>query len=143
MAACSASTGVPVSVLRKSSKAGCPAFDSHHRINFGVWLRWFFEHESAADDMENWGDRLKRAQALREEGKLEQDRKSVVARDFVEQIIQRAISVLFARLDRVFCSELPPVIKGMDELAIRERAIAAMAEARNGAREDFAEFANG
>jgi hypothetical protein len=35
------------------------------------------------------------------------------------------------------------VLKGRDELAIRERATAAIAEARAGVRSDFEDLANG
>jgi hypothetical protein len=138
--ACHAATGTPLRILRSTAKSGCPAF-RHGRIYFGEWLKWFWSQD--AGELENWGDRLKRAQALREEGKLEQDRKAVVDRDFVEQMMQRVISKLFARLDRVFACELPPVLKGRDELAIRERATAAIAEARAGVRSDFEDLANG
>jgi hypothetical protein len=46
--ACSGATGVPVSVLRRDKRAGCPAFAGSSRVDSGLWLRWHFSQSEEA-----------------------------------------------------------------------------------------------
>lgn len=118
MIACEAAVGIPVSVQRQAKKGGCDAFRSN-RVDLARLIRWLFK--GGTDDDVDWGQELKKVQTKRERIKLSKDEGSVMATDEVREGIQRGVGLMFGELDRVFCSELPPALKGLDELAIRTR----------------------
>jgi phage terminase Nu1 subunit (DNA packaging protein) len=113
-------------MLRKAKAAGCPAFDSAGRIKLGVLLRWFFsqsadtEAEQPPDGLATWRDALNRVQTKREEIRLAKDRGQVVEFDEARRQASEAAALYFAELDRM-CRELPPVLKGLGEVAIFEK----------------------
>jgi hypothetical protein len=113
MAQCTAATGIPHSVL-KAAKTQSGAFKAH-RIQLVPLLRWLF---SKNGDDQDWGDTLKKYQALREEIRYQQDKDQAVAKDEVAFAINKVMAVLFATLDRR-ADQLPGVLHGMDAPGIK------------------------
>ena len=87
IASCANAVGIPVPVLRKAKKSGCPAFRSN-RVHLGELLPWLFaQGEDSA--VGNWADALVEAKAKRERLKLEREKGEVIgvfaaARDITE-----------------------------------------------------------
>lgn len=65
--------------------------------------------------------RLAVAQAVRVETSTKVAAGELVDRDAVREGIGRALAAHFATLEAVMCSELPPVLVGLDERQLRER----------------------
>ena len=116
--------GMPVYMLKKAKKSGCPGFESGGRIRLGEVLKWWFENctaesgdEAPPDGLATWRDALNRAQTKREEIRLAKDRGQVVEFDEARRQASEAAAHYFSELDRM-CRELPPVLKGLDEISI-------------------------
>lgn len=120
-------------------KAGAPGF-RHGRVYFAELIPWIGQRGIEDADID-WSNRLKRAQAKREELRLSKDQRSVIDRAEVEEKSQRAISVMLSELDRRFCSELPAIVKGLNELEIRAKHEEAIEELKRALREKFAQLA--
>ena len=60
-----------------------------------------------------------------------------VSKDEVSTGIKSAMALLFGELDRLFLNELPPALKGLDELAIKSRCNGAIGQLRQSLRERF------
>jgi len=119
--ACCGMTGA---MLRKAKKAGCPAFEPANRIRLSVLLKWFFAQaieesgdEAPPDGLATWRDALNRAQTKREEIRLAKDKGQVVEFDEARRQASEAAALYFAELDRM-CRELPPILKGLDEIGV-------------------------
>jgi hypothetical protein len=99
-------------------------------------LRWWFAQaiEESGEDMppdglSSWRDALNRAQTKREEIRLAKDRGQVVEFDEAKRQAAEAAAVYFAELDRM-CRELPPVLKGLDEIGVFNKLEARREEIR-------------
>lgn len=119
IAQCSAATGIPQAVLKKAKRAGCVGFRSN-RVDLARVLPFIF----ALDGSEDWKDVGAKWSALNEQLDYERRKEIVVEKDPVGRGIQGAEAVLFGALDRTFLSELPPLLKGKDEAAIRAECLA-------------------
>jgi len=111
--------GWPVSLLTQIQKAGCPGF-RHNRVYFGEVVAWLGTR--GLDDADiDWSRELKKQQAIAAKRQnLERDHVLGNVEE-INESITRAMSALFGALDRIFCSELPPALKGLDELAMKAR----------------------
>jgi hypothetical protein len=78
----------------------------------------------------NWGKELKKWQALREEIAYLRERGEVLPAAPLREQTKTCLAVLFGSLERIFATEFPASVKGMDELAIRTKALAAVEELR-------------
>jgi hypothetical protein len=56
----------------------------------------------------------------------------------VKSAVQCGVSAVFAGLDKRFVNELPPVLKGLDELAIRDRVRTSIEKLKADLRVEFA-----
>ena len=119
-----AACGMPVSMLKRAKRDGCPAFKPSNRIHLGELLRWFFAQttqdmgdEQPPDGLATWRDALNRAQTKREEIRLAKDKGQVVEFDEARRQASEAAASYFAELDRM-CRELPPILKGLDEIGV-------------------------
>jgi len=138
MNSCSAATGIPLMVLKRSKKAGCHAFRST-RVYLGELLPWLFaQGEDAA--VGNWADALVEAKAKRERLKLEREKGEVIGRDLVKSAVQTGVAAVFSGLDKRFVNELPPVLKGLEELAIRDRVRGAIERLKADLMTEFAKI---
>ena len=138
IAACANAVGIPVPVLRKAKKSGCPAFRSN-KVYLGELLPWLFaQGEDSA--VGNWADALVEAKAKRERLKLEREKGEVIGRDLVKSAVQTGVAAVFAGLDKRFVNELPPVLKGLDELAIRDRVRASIERLKADLMKEFAKI---
>jgi hypothetical protein len=114
----STACGIPVELLHFAKKEGCPFQQSNHRVNSGTFLKWWFDHQLS--DKENWTRRDKRACALTREFKLEVARRSFIPWTEADAFISFLAGPLFSgELDRL-AQELPPRLKGRNELVIRD-----------------------
>ena len=118
MKACAAATGIPLETLKLAKRKGCEGFRST-RVSLGPVLRWIFSQGDESDI--NWSAELNKYKAQREEIRLAQDRAEVIPRSDVVEGVGAAMGELFGSLDRVLLSELPPVLKGLSEKAIRAK----------------------
>lgn len=136
---CSAVTGIPVSALRESKKAGCAAF-RHSRVDLVEFLRWRFGQ--AEDAVSDWGDQLKQYKARREKIALDKDLGLVADRSIVTFTIGKAMSVLFSTMDRSFGNTLPPALKGLSESEIQQRLLVAAESFKQAVRAELQNFVN-
>ena len=122
IAQCSASTGIPVSVLKFSKKNGCPAFD-YSRVKLGTFLEWFF---SKSESGKNWDDSYKEYRAKREQQKFNREEGLTIRTADAE----KAGAIVFGMLSRVFRSkfanDMPASIAGKPEPAIRDLLLRAV-----------------
>jgi hypothetical protein len=114
MAQAAAATGVPMPALKVAKSAGCPAF-KHGRVDFGEFLRWWF---NANFDTTDWSNELQKAKALREQIRLGEDKGRVIDFRKVERFLDEVIGrFFFAEIERM-TQEFPPALKGLDETQI-------------------------
>lgn len=136
MAACASATGIPMVILKRSKKSGCPAFRAT-RVHLSELLPWLFAQGDDAA-VGNWADALVEAKAKRERLKLEREKGEAISRDLVKSAVQCGVSAVFAGLDKRFVNELPPVLKGLDEIAIRDRVRTSIEKLKADLRVEFA-----
>jgi hypothetical protein len=123
MAQATACCGISASEMKLAKAAGCPAFEPANRIRLSVLLKWHFANSSKQDDeqppdgLATWRDALNRAQTKREEIRLAKDKGQVVEFDEARRQASEAAALYFAELDRM-CRELPPIVKGLDEIGV-------------------------
>lgn len=134
MAAAAAATGIPEPVFKRAKKCGCPAFRST-RVNLRTFLVWYFTREHGEID---WTQEREKWQAKREKLKHDKDAALVVEWPLIRSDVHAAESLIFAELERIFCNELPPVLKGRDELTIRAEAFERIELLKTALREKFA-----
>jgi hypothetical protein len=126
MGAAATDLGVAPAVLKAAKKAGCIAFRAG-RVNKEEIRAWLKLHPHGAPNHEVNGNgagvdiRLKEAKAAREEIRLSRERGELLDRHAVEEAVKACSARLIAVLEREFGSELPPVLKGLDEVGIRQR----------------------
>lgn len=140
MASCSSATGIPLTVLRKLKKSGCDAFSAVGAVNLSKLLTWVFSEKSDESDDDagiDWIKEKAKTQTLRERIKLAQDERQVIGRDEVAHGIKAGVAILFADLERIFASELPPVLKGLDELSIRGKVLEEIETMKASLRQKF------
>ena len=120
MGQCSERTGIPHSVLAEAKKES-DAFKAH-RIQLIPLLRWLFADDENGEAV-NWGERLKKVQALRQEIALEKDKDRAISKDDAAFATNRAMSLLFSALDRRSNIDLPPALRGLTETDIQKRLV--------------------
>jgi hypothetical protein len=130
---CAGQTGIPLPLIRKARREGCPAFIAGNRIDLGALLKWIFTDEDEAGAI-NWSEKLDEFRAKREEIKLAIDKELALDADETETAVKSATALLFAELDRLFITELPPALKGLDERAIRARCRGVIGELKTQVR---------
>jgi len=144
MKACCAATGIPMRLMRDLKGAGCDAFRSNRvdlaRLLPAIWAKGDAEDSEAVTD---WSQALAKVRTEREQVKLGKDRKQVVDRGFVKQEAQGAIAMLFGEIDRTFCTQLPPDLKGRSEAEIRRRCVESAEAMKVALKERFERAAEG
>lgn len=133
---CSAATGIPMAALKRAKTAGCPAFKSN-RVYLRPLLTWIFDNPSDAG-ANNWKEMKEEFQAKREKLRHDKDAGLQVDRGEAVDRIRAGMSTVFSELDRVFCNELPPIQKGLDEIGLRQKAAEAIEQLRAALKEKFA-----
>lgn len=131
--------GWPEAVFKQLKRAGAPGF-KHSRIYFAELLPWIGQR-GIEDPNIDWADRLKRAQAKREELRLAQDQERLADRDEIDDQLRRIMAAQLATERRFFCSEFPAMAKGRTELEIRALAEKQIEQAHSRIREQFAALA--
>ena len=133
---CSGGTGIPKQVLRKAKQAGCPAFDGNGRVRLKPLLAWLFKQPDGDIDYHaEW----KKWQALREKMKHDKDAGTVADKNEVRTWVRSFMALLFGELDRIWCMEMPPTLKGLSEAEMAAKGRAAIAELKEALRAKFQE----
>ena len=120
MSACAGQTGIPLATLKAAKRDGCTAFTDSGRVELEGLLRYLFKRDEG--DPTDWGADFEKWRAKREKIKHDKDADLVADKVETAEGIKASMAMLFGELDRVFCSELPPAVKGLEELAIRSRS---------------------
>lgn len=115
IAQCSASTGIPVAVLRFAKKNGCSAFD-YSRVKLGAFLEWYF---AQSDANHNWDDRYKEYRAKREQQKFAREDGSTIGTADAERAGAIMLGFLGKTLRQKFCNDMPSSLSGKQEPEIR------------------------
>lgn len=142
MRAAAGATGFTLTTLRGFKNAGCNAFSQGGRVSLEKLVRWLADKHAGPDVGVDWPARLKKAQAEREEIRLAKDRRTVIPHAEVAAGINSGVAILFSDLDRVFASELPPALVGLDALAIRAKVLSEIERLKTLLREHFAAMEN-
>lgn len=122
MKQCSGETGIPLAILKQAKASGCPAFKSNQTVNLGDFLQWFFSRDDDESDI-HWGNKLNEYKAKREKLKLKKDERESLDRGEVQHAIGQHLSRVFDTIRKETCNEFPARCKGLDEIAIQQRAL--------------------
>jgi hypothetical protein len=118
---CAGQTGIALTTLKQAKKAGCTAFVAH-RVHLAPLLRYLhgeLKGEEAIQGkafFDHW-------HGLREKIKYEEESGKALNKDEITFGINKGMSLLFSMLDRRSNLELPPSLKGLDEIAIQKRLV--------------------
>ena len=140
-------TKISRTTLAAYKRDGCGAFKANGQVNLvelDVWTETNGKR-TAKDSEEMRVERLRilRATACRLERENSERDGKVVNRDAISQTAREIMSVLFSELDRIFLTELPPALKGLDEVGIRARAEYVIEQLKDSLREKFEAIGQG
>lgn len=116
MAQASAYLGMPKSTLRFASKSGADAF-RNGRVQTLALIRWIFSQDENTQGID-YRDRLVHYQSEREKLKLSRERGETADKSVILFGLNQIISQFFNGIDRLFTVELPPALRGLDEMAM-------------------------
>ena len=133
MAECVRQTGIPRSFIKRA-RTEAPDTHRHHRILLSPLLRWIF---SANEESGDWDAHLKKFRALREELRYKNDHQQYVEKGLVKSVVGKAISLLFATLDRN-AEQLPSVLHGMEAVGVKTKLSEANEALKKELRNEFA-----
>lgn len=139
MAQCVAATGIPLERLKLAKQDGCTAF-RNTRVDLGKLLRWLF---GAGQDkpVENWRKETDKWKALNEKLKYEEAQGYMADKREVIQGLKAGQAEVFAMLERMFCSELPPSLVGLREIELRDKCRNEIEKVKAALRKRFEEMA--
>lgn len=143
---CTAATGLPTGLLRVCSSLGCDAF-RYRRVDLGKLLRFISEKFRFVERGKDESDGLATGsrsewehwKAKREKIRYERDAKISIPIEQAQYDVQQALAIHFAEMDRIFCNELPPALRGMEAMDIRLRCRQACDEQKAALRARFSE----
>lgn len=143
---CAAATGLPAGLLRACSTLGCDAF-RYRRVDLAKLLRFvgerfkFLKKGAGDEDVSKGGSRSEweHWKAKREKMRYERDALLSIPIDQAGYDVQQALGIHFAEMDRIFCNELPPALRGMEAMDIRTRCRKACDEQKLALRARFME----
>lgn len=137
MQACSAATGIPLSIQKQAKAAGSDAFRSN-RVSLGPLLRWIFTERDNKRRVD-WGQEFEEWRAKREKIKHDKDAKLVADKAETTFAIAKIQAAMFSILERLK-SEMPPLLKGLNETGIHQRLGEKLDDLRNDLASKYAEF---
>lgn len=142
MTICQAATGIPMNIQSQAKREGCPAFPAA-RVDLGLLLKWLYreDQEKSQDSPVGHRTELDKWKAAREKQRYEKEAGLMVDRTNVTEGLKAGMAEFFATVERVFCSELPPELVGMRELAVRERCRMEINAVKEQARQRFLSIA--
>lgn len=139
MKSMSGATGIPIDWLKAAKDKGCRAFKQNNSVNLEEWLRWLggggMNSEDDPNDSLKWSDKYARVRTWIAEVELSERRGEVVKRREVQEAVASGMAVVRGEMERIFCTELPPALKGLSELEIQRRCVADITRLMNGLRE--------
>ena len=120
MKQCSAATGIPISIIKRVRRSSREAFQDT-RISLGPLLKAVFEEKNEVD----YQALKTKCEALIAQIELEKAQGLKLDKNEVSIAIRRAVSEFWFAYDRASELELPPLLKGCDEEAIRKHLVEA------------------
>jgi len=138
MQQCAASTGIPLKILSMAKRKGCDAFVSS-RVNTKPLIAWLFS-QNDDDSNVNWSSELNKEKTFRERIKRQKDEGMVIDRELVQEFALNVMSVIFTELDREFCNVLPPTLKGLEEMQIRNKNSESIERLKDSLRKRLKDF---
>jgi len=140
MAQAASSCGIPLAILRKAKREGCPAF-KRDRVDIGDFIVWFFNQDNIGGN-EDWASRHKAAAAMTLEAKLEEIRDETchvsLGRRFINDLVG---TLFFGQLERL-ANEFPATLKGKTEIEINKECIEQIETIKRSLRDKLAEWDN-
>lgn len=133
----SITTGIPESVLRDAKRNKCPAFIDKQRVKLLDFLRWHFKREQSTEDTTDYVRLRQREEFLNEQTKRLKNQEKFVLKSDVEDSALSIMGVMFAELDRIFASDFPREVEGLDKAEIREKAESKIERLKERLREMF------
>lgn len=111
---CAAATGIPLTVIKSGKRFA--KLGTGNRIELARLLPAIHDASKGQD----WRALREKCDALRAEAELEKARGETLDKEKVGLAIRQTVSAFWHALDRAADLELPPVLKGKDEAAIRD-----------------------
>lgn len=131
---------VPLNVVKDACKnPKCSAF-RNGRIHTVELLQFIFTAK-AADSGIDWKKDREESQAKRERIKLAADQERLADKETIVFGLNKITSTFFSALDRVCKIELPPALKGLDELSIQKELLKKASKLKEEMREGFNKLA--
>jgi len=116
--ACSAATGIPLTLIKSARRSGDVLRSGH--IDLEKLLRHIFSRRKEQD----WRALREKCDALTAEANMQQARGEVLDKAETGAAIRRAVSAFWFALQRAAELEMPPILKGKDEAAVRAEMLA-------------------
>lgn len=132
MQQCYAITGIPVEVQKAAKAAGCKAFVGS-RVHLYPLLQFLHSKTDELDGVDDWGTEYKKWKSKREKIAHDKEARLTASKGEVSAALERIGSALVAGFDRID-QEMPPILKGLEEVAIHER----LKKAHNALRDEWA-----
>lgn len=117
-------THTPLSILREAKKSGCLAFKKGGRVDYLLFLHWFWargsDNKGLPPEFNSWREMLDCEKAKREALRRQREEGEMMSVDDAKQQASEAMGLLFSELERI-SSELPPDLAGLDAVEICAR----------------------
>ena len=139
MAAASAWTGYPMSIVSRAKSSGCDAF-VRHTVDIQKLVRWVAKAQKSASELPegfvSWGDVLNQVKSDREKIKLEKDKHTVLDIEVARRSATNAAGYFWNEMER-FEREMPGRLKGLTAVEVRKILGTFLGELRARSREKF------
>jgi hypothetical protein len=119
MSQMSGATSVPLSEIRRAKNAGCEAFDDANRVRLYPVLRFIFENPSDGT-FEDSQEKFRHWKAVREELAAKKEQGKLAEWEVFNAVAIDAMSSMFNTL-RKFSNQMPPGLKGLSEVEIKQK----------------------
>ena len=141
MAEAASQFGIPLGRLKYAKKNGCNAFHRNGKVNVKVFLEWIFAQGESAETQlpagfPTWAEVKNMHEAARSKIRLDLERDKVMDFATGKQQASEAVGFFFGELERLE-AELPPVLKGGEEVQICETLKKSFLQVREASREKF------
>lgn len=132
---------IPLHIVKDACKnPKCSAF-RNGRVHTVEMLQFIFTLKASEIGID-WKKDREESQAKRERIRLAEDEGRMADKSTIQFGLNKIESTFFSALDRICKIELPPALKGLDELAIQKLLLAKAGVLKEEMREGFLKLAN-
>lgn len=125
----------PERLFKAAKKKGCPAFKGS-RVYLLPLISWLLSGGGKIDTTDWYSEKAKE-QALHERVRRKEAEEKVAPWDEIAFGLNKGTAQLFARLEKLFYQLLPPALKGLPELEIKQRLEAELPNIRKEFEEEL------